>query len=270
MSARLPAVAGLFYPDDADTLREMVSGFLASAVQTDKAPPKAIIVPHAGYIYSGPVAASVYARLSGGRDKIHRVVLLGPSHRVGFHGLAVSGASTFRTPLGDIPIDRQALDSALELPQVVRFDAAHATEHSLEVQLPFLQLLLEDFELVPLVVGDASSQEVAEVLQRLWGGPETLVVISSDLSHFHDYATACRLDRATSESIVALHPERLGYDDACGRIPVSGMLLLAKRLGLQGELVDLRNSGDTAGDKQQVVGYGAYAFSAPGNSPSSA
>jgi MEMO1 family protein len=121
-----------------------------------------------------------------------------------------------------------------------------------------------------LVVGDASSQEVAEVLQRLWGGPETLVVISSDLSHFHDYATACRLDRATSESIVALHPERLGYDDACGRIPVSGMLLLAKRLGLQGELVDLRNSGDTAGDKQQVVGYGAYAFSAPGNSPSSA
>jgi MEMO1 family protein len=263
MSARTPAVAGLFYPDDADTLREMVLGFLASVRPADEPPPKAIIVPHAGYIYSGPVAASVYARLSGGRDKIHRVVLLGPSHRVGFRGLAVSDATTFRTPLGDIRIDRQALDTVLKLPQVVRLEAAHATEHSLEVQLPFLQLLLDDFTLVPLVVGDADAAEVAEVLQRLWGGAETLVVISSDLSHFHDYATANRLDRATSETIVSLHPERLGYDDACGRIPVAGMLLLAKRLGLQGELLDLRNSGDTAGDKQRVVGYGAYAFSVP-------
>lgn len=266
MSVRLPAVAGLFYPEDPETLSRMVSGFLAEAPDSGGEPPKAIIVPHAGYIYSGPVAASVYARLAGGRDRISRVVLLGPSHRVPFSGLAVTGASTYRTPLGDIRIDRQAVKRVLELPQVVMLDAAHANEHSLEVQLPFLQLLLEDFELVPLVVGDADGDEVAAVLECLWGGPETLVVISSDLSHYHDYATAQRMDRATSESIVTLHPERLGYEDACGRIPVSGLLRLARQRGLRGELVDLRNSGDTAGDKQRVVGYGAYAFSAASGS----
>jgi AmmeMemoRadiSam system protein B len=188
------------------------------------------------------------------------VVLLGPSHRVPFYGLAVSGDSSFRTPLGDIPIDQDAVEAVLTLPQVVKLDAAHANEHSLEVQLPFLQFLLDDFELVPLVVGDANSQQVAQVLERLWGGPETLIVISSDLSHYHDYVTAQRMDRATSEAIVGLHPEHLGYEDACGRIPVAGLLTLAKQRGLGGELLDLRNSGDTAGDKQRVVGYGAYAF----------
>ncbi len=263
MNIRLPAVSGLFYPDDPDSLRRMVSGFLADAPADAGEPPKAIIVPHAGYVYSGPVAASVYARLARGRQRIHRVVLLGPSHRVPFYGLAVSGADAYRTPLGDIPIDRHSVERALELSQVVQLDAAHANEHSLEVQLPFLQLLLNDFELVPLVVGDASADEVAEVLERLWGGAESLIVISSDLSHYHDYATAQRMDRATSESIVSLHPEHLGYEDACGRIPVSGLLRLARERGLQGELVDLRNSGDTAGDKRQVVGYGAYAFSTP-------
>ncbi len=265
MSVRQPAVSGLFYPDDAATLRRMVSEFLAESPALEGEPPKAIIVPHAGYIYSGPVAASVYARLARVHDKIERVVLLGPSHRVPFYGLAVTGASTLRTPLGDIRIDLQAVEKALELPQVVSLDAAHANEHSLEVQLPFLQLLLDDFELVPLVVGDTNSEQVVAVLERLWGGSETLIVISSDLSHYHDYTTAQRMDRATSEAIVSLHPERLGYDDACGRIPVCGLLQLAKQRGLRGELVDLRNSGDTAGDKHRVVGYGAYAFSVPGH-----
>ncbi len=266
MNVRQPAVSGLFYPDDPETLRRDIAEFLAEAPSQEGELPKAIIVPHAGYIYSGPVAASVYARLARGRDSIERVVLLGPSHRVPFYGLAATGAASYRTPLGDIPIDQPSLERVLELPQVVKLDAAHTNEHSLEVQLPFLQLLLDHFELVPLVVGDASADEVAEVLERLWGGPETLIVISSDLSHYHDYATAQRMDRATSESIVSLHPEQLGYEDACGRIPVSGLLLLARQRGLQGELIDLRNSGDTAGDKLRVVGYGAYAFSSPGHS----
>jgi AmmeMemoRadiSam system protein B len=266
MSVRLPAVSGLFYPEDPDTLRRTVNEFLAETPVQEHELPKAIIVPHAGYIYSGPVAARVYALLARGHESIERVVLLGPSHRVPFYGLAASGASSYRTPLGDIRIDQQSVAQVLELPQVVRLEAAHANEHSLEVQLPFLQLLLDDFELVPLVVGDATGEEVAEVLERLWGGPETLIVISSDLSHYHDYATARRMDQATSESIVALHPERLGFEDACGRIPVSGLLLQAMQRGLHGELVDLRNSGDITGDKQRVVGYGAYAFSAPADS----
>lgn len=256
---RQPAVSGLFYPDDAQTLRRTVEGFLAEAKPGGELP-KAIIAPHAGYIYSGPVAASVYARLAAGRSVIRRVVLLGPSHRVPFQGLAVSSAGSFRTPLGDIPLDREAIDDLADLPQVVRLEAAHADEHSLEVQLPFLQLLLEAFTLVPLVVGDVRGEAVAEVLARLWGGPETLIVISSDLSHYHDYQTARAMDRATSQAIVSLHPEALDYDDACGRIPVAGLLLQVQRLGLQGELIDLRNSGDTAGSKDRVVGYGAYAF----------
>ncbi|MEJ2622309.1 MAG: AmmeMemoRadiSam system protein B [Candidatus Thiodiazotropha sp.] len=259
MTIRLPAVADLFYPGDPVDLREMVNGYLDEVAPQGESP-KALIAPHAGYIYSGPVAAQVYARLKPIADRIERVVLLGPSHRVPFHGLAVSGADYFRTPLGDIPLDKDLIAELLKLPQVVHLDQAHVNEHSLEVQLPFLQQILADFSLVPLVVGDAMDEAVSEVLVKLWGGPETLIVVSSDLSHYHDYATAQRLDQQTSESIVALDPDSIRYEDACGRIPVQGLLLVAKKLGLQGEIVDLRNSGDTAGDKSRVVGYGAYAF----------
>jgi AmmeMemoRadiSam system protein B len=257
---RQPAVSDLFYPGDAVSLQQMVTGYLDSATQGG-VPPKALIAPHAGYIYSGPIAASAYARLATVASLISKVVLLGPSHRVPFYGLAVSEADYFRTPLGDIPIDRRTIQALEALPQVVRLEAAHAQEHSLEVQLPFLQVVLHDFELVPLVVGDASGDQVAQVLAKAWGGEETLIVISSDLSHYHDYVTAQRMDQATSDAIVTLHPERLDYEGACGRIPVQGLLMEAKRLGLQGELIDLRNSGDTAGSKDQVVGYGAYTFS---------
>lgn len=257
---RQPAVAGMFYPADPIELKEMVEGYLAEAEQHASLP-KAIIAPHAGFIYSGPIAASAYAGLYVGREQIERVVLLGPSHRVPFHGLALTDAEYFQTPLGRIPIDQEKQNQIRDLPQVKLLQAAHASEHSLEVQLPFLQLILADFKLVPLVVGDASGEEVAEVLERLWGGPETLIVISSDLSHFHDYLTAQQMDRSTSEAIVTLHPEAIGYEDACGRIPVQGLLTLAKRQGLRGELIDLRNSGDTAGSRDRVVGYGAYAFS---------
>jgi AmmeMemoRadiSam system protein B len=256
---RSPAVAGMFYPAEPNQLREMVQAFLANA-DKDGALPKAIISPHAGFIYSGPIAANAYARLYAGRERIERVILLGPSHRVPFYGLAMTDADFYATPLGRIPVDQQLQQQILALPQVKLLQEAHISEHSLEVQLPFLQLVLEDFKLVPLVVGDASEEEVAEVLQRLWGGPETLIVISSDLSHYHDYATARKMDVSTSEAIVTLHPEAIGYEDACGRIPVKGLLALAKRHGLTGELIDLRNSGDTAGPRDQVVGYGAYAF----------
>jgi len=257
---RMPAVAGLFYPAEAHALRELIRGYLAQA-RPDGPPPKALVVPHAGYVYSGPVAASAYARLAPLRDTVNRVVLLGPAHRVGFYGLAASSADAFVTPLGNVPVDREALDRALALPQVRVLDQAHAQEHSLEVHLPFLQECLAQFQVVPLVVGDATAAEVDEVLELLWGGPETLVVISSDLSHYHDYDTARQLDTATSRAIENLRPDDIDYEQACGRVPVTGLLVAARRHALQGRTVDLRSSGDTAGPREQVVGYGAYVFS---------
>jgi len=260
-SIRQPAVAGTFYPADPQQLRDMVDGYLQEAarrIRDEQEAPKALIAPHAGYIYSGPVAASAYARLAPAHDRIRRVVLLGPSHRVPFRGIATSGATHFRTPLGTIPLDRTSIEQIETFPQVVRLDEAHAYEHSLEVHLPFLQEVLDSFTLVPLVVGEATPQQVSEVIEALWDGPETLIVISSDLSHYHDYETARRLDSATSRAIEALQPEAIQYEDACGRNPVNGLLELARRHGLHARTVDLRNSGDTAGPRDQVVGYGAY------------
>jgi hypothetical protein len=261
---REPAVAGMFYPDDPATLRRMIDDFLSEATTNNAPPPKAIIAPHAGYIYSGPVAASAYARLRTIRHKITRVVLLGPSHRVAFAGLAASSATFFRTPLGDIPLDTSVIDTLDDLPQLHLLDQAHLQEHSLEVHLPFLQMSLDHFQLIPLVVGDATAEEVAEVLERLWGGEETLIVISSDLSHYHDYATAQHLDSKTATAIEEFKAEGISSDGACGRNPVKGLLLLARRKGMRVETLDLRNSGDTAGPRDQVVGYGAWAFSQNG------
>jgi len=257
--ARTPAVAGRFYPSDPRALKRMVEGYLSKA-KADGPPPKALIAPHAGYLYSGAIAATAYASLAAAREQISRVVLLGPAHRVFVRGLAASNAARFETPLGPIPLDRAAIECALALPQVSLSDAAHAEEHSLEVQLPFLQEVLVTFTLVPFVVGDASAEEVAEVLELLWDGPQTLIVVSSDLSHFHDYASARRLDAATSQAIEGLRWQEIDHDDACGRHPISGLLALARRRGLRAETLDLRNSGDTAGPRDQVVGYGAYAF----------
>ncbi|HEB54694.1 MAG TPA: AmmeMemoRadiSam system protein B [Gammaproteobacteria bacterium] len=260
---RQAAVAGSFYPADSRELKLMLEQFLAQAEQQQPRfawAPKAIIAPHAGYIYSGPVAASAYYSLSAASDRINRVVLLGPSHRVPFHGLASCRASHYATPLGLIPLDRASLEHAERLPQVSINDAAHIPEHSLEVQLPFLQYILDDFVLTPLVVGDADENEVAEVLEMLWGDQHTLIVISSDLSHYHDYATAQRLDQHTSRAIETLNPAAIQYEDACGRNPLNGLLHIAKRRAMHVETVDLRNSGDTAGPRDQVVGYGAYLF----------
>lgn len=259
-STRPPAVAGSFYSADAKQLHALISSLLRAVPNSPGDCPKAIIVPHAGYIYSGAIAASAYAHVALGRDHIHRVVLLGPAHRLSFYGLALSSADFFATPLGSVPLDRSANATLLNLPGVQVLDKAHALEHSLEVQIPFLQEVLQDFSLVPIVVGDAPAEAVATVIEQLWGGDGTLVVISSDLSHYHDYATAKKQDAATSQAIENLHPEKIAYHDACGRLPVNGLLLVAKKLGLTVTPYDLRNSGDTAGDRDRVVGYGAYGF----------
>lgn len=262
-SFRPPAVAGAFYPGSPDELNAVVSSFLstAEAAVPDGAPvPKAIIAPHAGYVYSGAAAASVYARLKPAAETISRVILLGPCHRVPVRGLAMPSVDFFKTPLGDIPIDGKAALAIADLPQVQVFDATHAQEHSLEVHLPFLQAVLGNFKLLPLVVGDVPPSEIAQVLDMLWGGPETLIVISSDLSHFLDYDSARQLDGKTCEAIENLSPDDIGHDQACGRFPVKGLLALAKRRGLQVETLELCNSGDTAGTKDRVVGYGSWAF----------
>lgn len=254
---RQPAVAGTFYPANPQELHQILDQFLCDAEIGNKVP-KAIIVPHAGYIYSGPVAATAYARLIKAHDLITRVVIIGPSHRVGFKGLAVSSAETFSTPLGTVAVDLKAVKSILKLPFVEYNEPAHAHEHSLEVHLPFLQETLDSFTIIPIVAGEASPAQVSQVLDALWGGDETLIVISSDLSHYHDYATCQKLDKETSIIIENLQYERLAFDSACGKVPVSGLLKLAKEKSLSIKTIDLRNSGDTAGDKSRVVGYGAY------------
>lgn len=261
---RPAAVAGSFYPAQPLTLDSEIAVMLARAEprSTLAHPPKALIVPHAGYIYSGPIAASAYACLSALREDIRRVVLLGPAHRIAVRGLALPQASAFDTPLGSVPVDAELAQRLLACPQVQRNEAAHALEHALEVQLPFLQHLLDDFTLLPLVVGMASAQEVAEVLDLVWGGAETLILISSDLSHYRPYAEARQLDQDTAAQIAALQP--LGsHEQACGATPINGLLLCAQRHGLQAHLLDLRNSGDTAGDRSRVVGYTAFAFTEP-------
>jgi AmmeMemoRadiSam system protein B len=250
----------MFYPESAAALAQEVGQMLAAAPALPALHPKAIIVPHAGYIYSGPVAASIYAPLERLRGTVRRVVLLGPTHRVAVDGLALPASAAFSTPLGIIPIDGPAVEAIRGLPQVVISDAAHALEHSLEVQLPFLQTVLDEFSLLPLAVGRATAAEVAEVLECLWGGDETLIVISSDLSHYLPYDTARNTDAATARHIVALDPH-IDHQQACGATPVNGLLLAAQRHGLEARLIDLRNSGDTAGDRSRVVGYGAFSFS---------
>jgi len=260
-SSRPPAVAGMFYPADPAELRRDLRRYLdqVPAAAADAPAPKALIAPHAGYVYSGPIAAQAYARLAPWAGRIRRVVLLGPVHRVPVRGLAVPGVAAFETPLGPIAIDRAAIASITSLPQVVTSDRAHAPEHSLEVQLPFLQHVLGRFALVPLAVGEATAAEVDEVLDRLWGGEETLVVVSSDLSHYLPYAAARAVDQSTVNAMLTL-ADTLDHGHACGATPVNGLLHLARRRGLRIELLDLRNSGDTAGDRGRVVGYAALAL----------
>jgi AmmeMemoRadiSam system protein B len=264
MTIRAPAVAGSFYPDDAAELSGMVDRLLAEA-----APPSvpfrvaAVIAPHAGYGYSGPVAASAFASLRQAGPAARRVVVIGPSHHLAFRGLALPRRQPFRTPLGDVPLDREAVTALAALPHVVLDDEPHLTEHAIEVELPFLQRLLGDFTLVPLVVGTATAVEVAQVLEQVWDPETTLVVASSDLSHYYAHATAERLDGETALRIEALAGDELGPEQACGWLAVAGLLRLARAHGLTPLRLDLRTSGDTAGDRSRVVGYGAWAFGSP-------
>ena len=257
--SRPPAVAGMFYPGAPSELAATVDQLLAEVPTVETPQPKALIVPHAGYIYSGATAAMAYAALAPWRTSIHRVILLGPTHRVAVNGLALPETEAFSTPLGNIRLDQAAIAQIAELPQIVFSDPAHAQEHSLEVHLPFLQRVLDNFTLVPLAVGHAAPQAVAEVLDLLWGGPETLIVVSSDLSHFLSYATAQQVDGNTCRHILQfdqhIHPEQ-----ACGAYPINGLLCAAKRRGLTPTLLSLCNSGDTAGDKSRVVGYASFSF----------
>jgi AmmeMemoRadiSam system protein B len=259
----------MFYPAQAQVLTDTVRQLLAGspvAAPSAASTVKALIVPHAGYIYSGPTAARAYAMLAPLGHSIRRVVLLGPVHRVAVRGLAVPGAQSFATPLGNIALDQSGIASIAKLPQVVVSPQAHALEHSLEVQLPFLQTVLQDFTLIPLAVGDATPDEVAEVLETLWGGPETLIVISSDLSHYLPYGAAQVTDRQTVAQILRLHGP-LSHHQACGATPINGMLLAACAHAMHPQLLDQCNSGDTAGDRQRVVGYAALAFTEATHDP---
>ena len=259
-TVRPPAVAGRFYPGNRDRLRAEVLELLARAAVSAENPPKALIAPHAGYVYSGGVAAAAFATLRGCAQAIERVVVIGPAHYMPVRGIAVPTVDAFETPLGRVPVDLDAIANLADLRFVVRSDAAHAPEHALEVELPFLQALLPRFRVVPLVVGNATPLEVAEALRRLWSGPETLIVVSSDLSHYHDYDTARRLDAATAAAVERGDWAALGPNRACGFLAVAGLLVEIMSRGLQARRLALCNSGDTAGPRDQVVGYGAWAF----------
>lgn len=259
-SIRPAAVAGQFYPRDERVLRTQLAELMSTAVAMEHARwPKAIIVPHAGYIYSDPIAATAYAQLTPMRDRIRRVVMLGPTHRVAVRGFALPAAQAFATPLGEVPLARADWLRLQARDDIVVDDRPHALEHCLEVQLPFLQSLLERFEIVPILVGDARPQAVANLLEDLWGGPETLLLVSSDLSHYLSYHEAQWSDRAAIEEILALRPG-LDHEQACGATPINGLLLAAQNHHLHARLLDLRNSGDTAGDRASVVGYASVAF----------
>ena len=255
----------MFYPGDARALAAELDELLGGVEQAGArlAFPKALIVPHAGYIYSGPVAARAYEELAPARGIVKRVVMLGPVHRVPVRGLAIPTDDAFATPLGTVPLDRAAFERVRDLPQVVASDLAHLQEHALEVQLPFLQRQLGEFALAPFAVGNASVQEVAEVIERLWGGPETLIVISTDLSHYHAYAEARQIDRATVTRIARFATD-LDHEEACGATPLNGLLAAAQKHNLAIRLLAACNSGDTAGGKGQVVGYSAFALHEPG------
>lgn len=256
MRIRPPAVAGMFYPDDPDELVAMVDGMLQQA-KVPPIAPRALIAPHAGYIYSGPIAAHAYATLKD-RD-IQRVILFGPAHRVPLYGLGLPDADAFATPLGTIPLDQTAMAQVASLPGVQINNAAHALEHSLEVHLPFLQRVLPEFTLVPFCVGASTIHDVAGVMDALWDDPKSMIIVSSDLSHYLPYETARQIDAATVDAILALH-QPIEHEQACGATPINGLLEHARRYHLKAKLLDYRNSGDTAGDKAQVVGYAAIAF----------
>ena len=260
MNVHPAQVAGAFYPGGRDECAEMVMRCLGRARPTPPLAPKVIVAPHAGYVYSGEVAATVFAPLAARRRAIRRVVVAGPAHRAGFDGLATTSADAWATPLGAVPVDWPAMQPLLSMPGFRVLDPVFTGEHSLEVHLPFLQRVLDDFTIVPILVGGASHADVGRVLERVWGGPETLILVSTDLSHFHDYETARGLDRATARRIELMRPDEIDGPGACGHRALGGALKRARALDLRVTALDVRNSGDTRGGRDRVVGYGAFAM----------
>jgi len=256
---RPPCVAGMFYSDNERKLGQEIDRYLKNSEKTDMRP-AALIAPHAGYMYSGPVAGSAFAPLLSLADKIDRILLLGPSHRVAFRGLAVPRWEAFATPLGSIPVDLEAVEEIAELPQVQYSDEAHRSEHSLEVELPFLQYMLPEFKLIPIVTGQAPKEDVSETITKAIKDDCIMIIVSSDLSHYHDYRTAQKMDERTSRSIEELEPDNILHEHACGQTAINGLLHYARKNNLKAKTIDLRNSGDTAGSKDRVVGYGAFIF----------
>ena len=259
MTIRSPAVAGTFYPAAPDALDRVVRAALGAA-RVDQVAAKAIVAPHAGYVYSGPIAGSSFQSVAHLGNQITRVVLIGPTHRMYFSGIAVPAAAGLATPLGTVAVDAAGVDLALGDPEVHLLDAAFDNEHALEVELPFIRVLFRRAAVVPLIVGDASAEAVERVLALLWGGPETLIVVSSDLSHYHNYEAARALDLGTSQAIEVIAPARVDATGACGHRALAGLLRRAEQLDLRATTRDLRNSGDTRGPRDRVVGYGAYTF----------
>ena len=255
------AVAGTFYPDDPVDLRKTVQHFIAAAPthRTESKPPQALIGPHAGYQYSGPIAGSAYAPLPSAAGRIRRVVIMGPAHRVSFSGLATVSVPAFDSPLGEVPVDQPAISAITNLPDVIVHDGAHEYEHGLEVHLPFITETLGHVAIVPVLFGQVSYLSAAQLFDSLWSS-DTMIVVSSDLSHYHDHQTATELDRQTADAIESNRPDRIGPQQACGHTAIRGLLTAAGQRGLHAHCVDLRNSGDTAGPKERVVGYGAFHF----------
>lgn len=257
---RPPAAAGRFYPADPDALRSEILAYLDRPAKIAPGCPKAVITPHAGYLYSGPVAGSAFAPCRPWNTRVRRVLLVGPSHFEDFTGLAVTTAEAFATPLGEMPIDRAAVEQLVQHRLARVHEPAHRIDHALEVEVPFLQTLLEDVVLVPILVGRTTGEQVGEALDLLWGGDETAIVISSDLSHYLDYHSAQQVDRETCLAVETLEPASVDSYHACGHLPIQGLLQAARVRHLQPVTLDLRNSGDTSGRRDRVVGYGAWAF----------
>jgi len=259
-SIRPATVAGSFYPENPDYLHSEVRRYLDAAPVPSGRPPKAIIVPHAGYVYSAPVAAQGYKALSQAKGVVTRVVLMGPTHKVAVPGFALSGAEVFDMPLAPISVDVDAVDKLAEREDAQVMDLAHAQEHSLEVQLPFIYEALGDVDIVPVLAGDCSFDQVADVLDELWGGDETAIVVSSDLSHYLSYDDCVTLDTVTTHAIETFSPEKINRPQACGRLPIGGLLKCAQQRSMKVKTLDVKNSGDTAGPRGQVVGYGSWTF----------
>lgn len=253
-------MAGSFYPGAPAQLAAQVDQLLSSAPPPGEELPCALVVPHAGYLYSGPIAASAYAQLGPRARRIRRVVLLGPSHFVPLRGMALPEAQALATPLGEVRLDAAAAATASRFRQVQPSAPAHAREHSLEVQLPFLQRALERFTILPLVAGEAEPELLADLLEALLSESETLALISTDLSHYLSYQEAREVDGATASRLLSLGEEPIKPEEACGSVVLNGLISWARRKKLRAAQLDLRNSGDTAGEKRQVVGYGAFAL----------